>query len=351
MLIKLAMVTEGIILGHLVLTRGIEVDKAKIDVFSLPNPASVWEVRSFLGHARFYRFQHDRPATIQDADFVFNQPCVDAFQELKRRLMSMPILQAPNLKLFFELMCDASNFVLGAILGQQVGKRPHVLAYASQMMDATQVNYTTIEKELLAIVFALDKFRSYLLGSKIVVFSDHAALKYLLKKPNAKPRLIRWMLLLQEFNVEIRDKKGAKNDIVDHLSRLERKAELIPIQDKFLDEQISQMTHASPWYANICNYLVASTYPIGASKAVKERLESDAKYYIWDDLYLWRLCNDQVTRRCIMEFEIKLVLHFCHSATEGGHYGSMQTAGKVLDFGLYWPTIHRDVHKFVLAYE
>ncbi|RDX99945.1 Retrovirus-related Pol polyprotein from transposon 17.6, partial [Mucuna pruriens] len=111
-------------------------------------------------------------------------------------------------------MCDASNSVLGAVLGQ----RPHIIAYTSRTIDAAQVNYTTTEKDLLAIVFDLDKFRSYLLGSKIVVFSDHAALKYLLKNPDAKPRLIWWILLLQEFDVEIRDKKGVENVVADHLS-------------------------------------------------------------------------------------------------------------------------------------
>ncbi|RDX96840.1 Gag-Pol polyprotein, partial [Mucuna pruriens] len=131
------------------------------------------------------------------------------------------------------------------------------------------------------------------------------------------------MLLLQEFNLEIRDKKGVENIVTDHLSRLKREVDLIPIQDEFPDEQILQMTHATPWYANICNFLVASVYPKGASKAVKEKLESDAKYYIWKDPYLWKLCSDQVIRRCILEFEIQSVLYFYHSVAGGGHYGSV----------------------------
>ncbi|RDX64475.1 Retrovirus-related Pol polyprotein, partial [Mucuna pruriens] len=128
-------------------------------------------------------------------------------------------------------MCDTSNSALRDVLGQRagVGLPVHVIAYASQTMDPAQQNYTTIEKELLAIVYALDKFRSYLFSSRIVVFSDHAALRYLLKKPNAKPRLIQWMLLLQEFNIEIRDKKGAENSVAHQLSRIERESEPMPI--------------------------------------------------------------------------------------------------------------------------
>ncbi|RDX97289.1 Retrovirus-related Pol polyprotein from transposon 17.6, partial [Mucuna pruriens] len=189
------MVTEGIVLGHLVSNRGIEVDRAKTNIISsLPNPTSIRE---------------DLP---------------------------------------FELMCDASNSALGAILGQRagIGQPVHVIAYASRTMDSAQQNYTTTEKELLAIVFALDKFGSYLLSSRIIIFPDHVALRYLLKKPDAKPRLIRWMLLFQEFDLEIRDKKGAENSVADHLSKIEKESELIPIRDEFPDEQLLHSKSATP---------------------------------------------------------------------------------------------------------
>ena len=101
-------------------------------------------------------------------------------------------------------MCDASDYAVGAVLGQRKDKKPSAIYYASKVLDPAQANYTTTEKELLAIVFALDKFRSYLVGSQIIVYTDHAAIKYLLSKKNAKPRLIRWILLLQEFGLEIR---------------------------------------------------------------------------------------------------------------------------------------------------
>ncbi|RDX86171.1 Retrovirus-related Pol polyprotein, partial [Mucuna pruriens] len=278
------MVIKGIVLGHLISNRGIKVDKSKIDIItSLPNLAFVREVCSFLGH-----------------------PCIEAFQELKNLLTSAPILQAPNLELPFELMCDASNLALGVVLGQRAGvdKPVHVIAYASRTMDSAQLNYTTTEKELLVIVFALDKFRSYLLGSKIIVFSDHAALRFLLKKPNAKLRLIRWILLLQEFNIEIKDKKGAKNSIADHLSRIERDEDLMPIKDQFPNEQLLHINKPTPWFTDICNFVATSQFPPEASWLYKEKLQSDAKYYIWDDPYLWRLCSDQVIRRCIPNTEI-----------------------------------------------
>ncbi|XP_015941248.1 uncharacterized protein LOC107466756 [Arachis duranensis] len=155
-----------------------------------------------------------------DVDFEFDSECVKAFEELRRALTTAPIVREPNWMLPFEIICDASNQAIGVALAQRDGKLPYVIAYSSKTLDAVQSNYTTTEKELLAIVHALDKFRSYLLGSKIVVYTDHVALKYLLSKNESKPRLIRWILLLQEFDIEIKDRSESQNLVVDHLSCL-----------------------------------------------------------------------------------------------------------------------------------
>src|SRR5438067_9838364 len=111
-------------------------------------------------------------------------------------------------------MCDASNFAVGAVLGQRKENRLHAIYYASKTLDEAQVNYAATEKELLAVVYAFEKFRPYLVGAKVIVYIDHAALRYLMRKKDAKPRLIRWILLLQEFDVEIRDKRAQKTQLL-----------------------------------------------------------------------------------------------------------------------------------------
>jgi len=191
------MVREGIILGHRVSEREIEVDRAKIDVIEqLPPPTNVKGVRSFLGHAGFYRrfikdFSHiARPLTnllANDAPFNFDEECLVAFYTLKKALVSAPIIQPPDWKLPFEIMCDASDYAVGAVLGQCRDKQHYAISYASKTLTGPQLNYATTEKELLAVVFAMDKFRSYLVGAKVIVYTDHASLKYLLTKKDAKP--------------------------------------------------------------------------------------------------------------------------------------------------------------------
>ena len=136
---------------------------------------------------------------------------------LNQALIEAQILQSPNWDLPFEFMYDALDYAVGAVLGQQLEKKPMAICYASKTLAEVEMNYTTTEKELLAMVYVVEKFRPYILGSKIIIYTNHVALKYLLSKKEAKPRLIRWVLLLQEFDLEIKDKKGSKNSVVDHL--------------------------------------------------------------------------------------------------------------------------------------
>src|SRR6266511_545919 len=163
-------------------------------------PKDIKGIRSFLGHVGLYRrFIKDfskisRPLKNllqKDVPFVFDDAYVEAFETLKKALTSAPIVQPPDWNLPFKIMCDASDYVFGAVLGQRVDKKLNVIHYASKTLDSAQRNYATTEREFLAIVFACDKFRSYIVDSKVTVHTDHAAIKYLMEKKDAKPRLIR----------------------------------------------------------------------------------------------------------------------------------------------------------------
>ncbi|KAK1685007.1 hypothetical protein QYE76_045855 [Lolium multiflorum] len=244
------MVNEGIVLGHKISERGIEVDRAKVEAIEkMPYPRDVKGIRSVLGHVGFYRrFIKDfskisKPLTNllqKDVPFVFDDDCKEAFETLKKALTTAPIVEPPDWNLPFEIMCDASDFAVGAVLGQRVDKKLNVIHYASKTLDAAQRNYATTEKELLAVVFACDKFRSYIVDSKVTIHTDHAAIRYLMQKKDAKPRLIRWVLLLQEFDLHIVDRKGAENLVADNLSRLENIAyDPIPVNDSFPNEQLA----------------------------------------------------------------------------------------------------------------
>jgi hypothetical protein len=165
-------------------------------------------------------------------------------------------MQPPDWNLPFEIMCYASDYVVGAVLGQKKEGKVHTIYYASKTLNDAQVNYATTEKELLVVVFAFEKFRSYIVNSKVIVYTDHAAIKYLLSKKDAKPRLIRWILLLQEFDMEIRDKKGSDNVVAGHLSRMHHGDDgMDPIEDRMRDDHLYCNLDKGGWMHDIIRCL------------------------------------------------------------------------------------------------
>nr|GFA56185.1 reverse transcriptase domain-containing protein [Tanacetum cinerariifolium] len=304
------MVKEGIVLGHKISKEGIEVDKAKIEVISkLPHPMTVKGIRSFLGHAGFYRrFIKDfskisRPMTHlleKNLPFIFSNECIQAFRTLKDKLTKAPILITPNWDQPFELMCDASDFAVGAVLGQRIKKHFRPIHYASKTINQAKTNYTTTEKEMLAVVYAVEKFRSYLIMNKSIIYTDHSALKYLFAKKDAKARLLHWILLLQEFDFKVIDTRGAENYAAGHLSCLENPYENVfdpkEINEAFLLETLNKIAHndpSTPWYADLANYHAGNFITKG-----QEAID---------------------------------ILKACHSRPTEGHYGASYTAKKVFD--------------------
>nr|GFB86713.1 hypothetical protein [Tanacetum cinerariifolium] len=185
-----------------------------------------------------------------------------------------------------------------------IAKLPHPTT-VKDVRSFLESNYTTTKKEMLTVVYAFEKFRSYLIMNKIIVHTDHSALKYLFTKDDAKARLLRWVLLLQEFDFKVLDTKGAENLAADHLSRLENP------------------------YEN------------------KNKFFKDVKHYFWDDPFLFKICADQVIRRCVHGKEALDILVACHNGPTGRHHGANLTAKKIFDAGFFWPTIHKAAHEFV----
>nr|GEW76491.1 reverse transcriptase domain-containing protein [Tanacetum cinerariifolium] len=197
------------------------------------------------------------------------------------------------------------------VLGQHQDKHFRPIHYASKTMTEVESNYTTTEKEMLAVVYALEKFRSYLIMNKIIVYMDHSALKYLFAKKDSKVRLLRWILLLQEFTFKVIDTNEAENLAADHLSRLEN-----PHQN-------------------------------GMSSQQKSKFFKDVKHYFWDDPFLFKIYADQVIRKCVSGQEAIEILKACHYGPTEGHHGLNYTTKKVFDSGFYWPTIYRDAQDLV----
>nr|GEZ49259.1 reverse transcriptase domain-containing protein [Tanacetum cinerariifolium] len=192
---------------------------------------------------------------------------------------------------------------LDGFSGPRAVSRKHFrpIHYASKTMTEAESNYTTMEKEMLAVVYAFEKFRSYLIMNKSIVYTDHFALKYLFAKKDSKARFLRWVLLLQD----------------------------------------------TLWFADFANYHAGNFVVKGMSSQQKSKFFKDVKHYFWDDPFLFKIFADQVIRRCVHSQEAIDTLKACHYGPTGGHHGPNYTAKKVFDSGFYWPTIYRDAQDLV----
>nr|GEX87055.1 reverse transcriptase domain-containing protein [Tanacetum cinerariifolium] len=254
-----------------------------------------------------------------DPEFCSHKILLEDDYSPKEKLVEAPILIAPNWDQPFELMCDASDYAVSVVLGQRVEKHFRPIHYASKTMTQAETNYTTTEKEMLVVVYAFEKFRSYLIMNKSIVYTDHSALK------------------------------GAENYAADHLSRLENSYENVfdpkEINETFPLESLNKAAHqdpSTPWFADFAYYHAGKFIIKGMTTQQKQKFFKDIRHYFWDDPYLFSTCPDQIIRRCVAGQEAIDILKACHSGPTGGHYGANYTAKKVFDSGFYWPTIYKD---------
>nr|GEY23352.1 reverse transcriptase domain-containing protein [Tanacetum cinerariifolium] len=261
-------VKEGIVLGHKISKNEMEVDKARVYVIvKFPHPTTVKGIRSFLGHAGFY------------GQFI---------KDFSKIAQPMTRLLEKDTPFFFSKEC--------AVLGQRQEKNFRPIHYASKTMTEAESNYTTTKKEMFVVVYAFKKFQSYLIMNKSIVYMDHSALKYLFAKKDSKARLLRWVLLLQEFTFKVIDIKGAENLATDHLSRLENPHQNVldpkEINESFPLETLNMVSFrgnsSTPWFANFANYHAGNFVVKGMLSQQKNKFFKDVKRYFWDDPFLFK---------------------------------------------------------------
>eukprot|EP00253_Pinus_taeda_P032971 PITA_32971 len=301
---------EGTVLGHTLSQQGLQVDPNNIAIIQrVPPPQKVRDVRIFLGlpgYCRRFIKDFSKLASPlfgllgKDVEFKWIDNCQEALDALKGKLVTAPILRGPSWALPFHIHTDASNKAIGVALGQVEEKLLYAIYFVSKNLSNVELNYIVTEKELLAIVHYLNKFRHYITGYQTFVHTDHAAIRYLMNKPDVNACIIRWLLLLQQFDLTIIDKLGKENVVVDFLSRLDLSAgEEGMVDDQMPDEHLFSILVLSPWFAEIANYLVLAQFPPHLSSKEKNKIVRKSAPFTWIGGNLFKLGPDHILRHCV----------------------------------------------------
>lgn len=354
-------VSRGVLLGYVVSKAGREPEPEKVKVITnLKPPTNVKEVQRVLGHVGWYRELIPNYATItlpitklqqKHHKFEWTRACEVAFGLLKEKLSTYPVLRPPRWGMAFHVYCDASALAVGSVLCQPVeGQSPSrdfPIAYASRQLNHAEKNYSTTERECLAMVFSVKKFRHYLLSHQVVFYVDHMAIKYLVNKPELSGRLARWVLLLQEFDYTVEYKPGSAHKQADHLSRLLEGPQTLPLDDNLVDETLFLVTARPLWYAGIVDFLTTQQFSPEVSKEERRKIRVNSRRFVVLGNRLYRRGLDGILRRCVVEAEVESILSACHDSACGGHFSGQLTGQKVLRAGYFWPTLFQDAHKYV----
>jgi hypothetical protein len=227
----------------------------------------------------------------------------------------------------------------------------HPIAFARRKLSSAERNYTTTEREGLAMVYALQKFRHYLLGSHFKMFTDHSTLKYLVNKPVLGGNICRWLLLFQEYDFEIIVKLGRLNAGPDHLSRLESGEEPVSLENYLPDAQLFSIQIVDDHFQDIIQFLITRTTPESYTTQQKKQLVVRTADFTLIAGQLYKLGSDEILCRYVLEHEQSRILEEAHAGVSGGHYAGKPTAQKVLTAGLWWLTVHKDAKEFCRTYD
>eukprot|EP00253_Pinus_taeda_P003350 PITA_03350 len=274
----------------------------------------------------------------------------DNFQEaldtLKSKVVTAPILRGPNWVLPFHIHTNALSKAIGVALGKIDEMLPYAIYFISKNLSKVELNYMVTKKELLAIVHSLNKFRHYITCYHTFVHTDKIEIRYLMNKPNVNASIIRWLLLLQQFDLTIIDKPSKENVVADFLFRLNLLVGEGMVDDQMSDEHLFSISVLSPWFADIAKYLVSTQFPPHLSSKEKSKIARKSTSFTWIGGNLFKIGLDQILRRCVKDEEVFDILRTCHDGSCGGHFATKRIAFKILQASYYWPTLHQDVRRY-----
>jgi hypothetical protein len=345
-------VPHGKLLGHIVCREGVLVDPAKVSVIlNMPPPTSAKMLHSTLAHIVYYLRLIKRYETIttplekllkKSELFRWTPESNKAFDILKQKLSSAPILIFPNWEIEFHVHVDASGIVLGAILAQLgEGNMDHPIYFASRKPSQAEEKYTTTKREGLAMIYEFQNFIHYLLGSHFKFFTDHYALKYPVNKPVLEGRIYRWLLFFQEFLFEVIVKLGRCNVGPNHLYRLESGESGRAVDNHLPDVDLFHIEAIPEYLEEIDFFLSTRTYPKTYLAIQKRHMVVRAVDYQLIVEKLYKLGLDIILRRCVLNHERQDILWECHIGFVIEHVGGKATTHNILHVGLWWDTLFK----------
>lgn len=342
--------TELRYLGYIVGEKGLRVDPDKVkSILELPVPKNQKEVRQFCGTAGWYRrfipnfASRMYPLTTllkKRQKFDWNSEAQSAFEDIRSCLVSSPVLSCPDFNKPFTIACDASNVGVGAVLSQDADEGEVVVAYGSRTLSRQEQNYSTTERECLAVIWAVERFRPYIEGTKFKIITDHYSLLWLNNLKDPQGRLARWALRLQPYDFELVHRKGKENVVADLLSRAIPETEALP-EATLLSLRVPAEVK-DKWYKGMLEKVVQSSFSYPQWKMQGQELWKHV-----EDRWRSPENDDKLAWKLVLPKELRgAALKECHDEVTAGHLGSFKTLKRVQS-KYYWPKMRADVAKYV----